>query len=145
MHGVAKDDDEARRAIMAHIDSIFTAYVRKDREAIRRTHTRDWTGFQVSSAKIERGIEDYMANVEVSLDMLDGTGYEILDSEVQIFGDVAIVYYVAKYAFRSRDGNSGAMLLRAIDVYRKEADEWIQCGSHITRIPPEGILEEDDG
>lgn len=131
---VAKDRD----AILAHIHSIFDAYVRQDRDAIRRTHSTDWIGFQGPSTKIERGIDDYMKNAEASLQNLRGTGYELLDTEVQIHGDLAIVYYVARYDFEDRQGRAGSLPLRSIDVYRREKGDWIQCGSHITPIPTDG-------
>ncbi len=38
----AKQD---REQILQHIHSIFQAYLRQDRDAIRKTHTPDWTGF----------------------------------------------------------------------------------------------------
>jgi ketosteroid isomerase-like protein len=124
-----------REDILNHIHSIFQAYLRQDREVIRRTHTRDWTGFQGPSTKIERGLDDYMVNAEKSLSALRGTGYELLDTEVQIYGDLAVVYYVARYDFRDGEGKAGAVPLRSVDIYRREAGEWNQCGSHITPVP----------
>jgi ketosteroid isomerase-like protein len=126
---------EDRAEIIAHIHAIFDAYIRRDREAIRRTHTPDWTGFQHPSARIERGLEDYMKNAELSLRTLRGTGFELLDTEVQIHGDVAIVYYVARYDFEKDGGERGSVPLRSVDIYRRERDGWIQCGSHIGVIP----------
>ena len=124
-----------RREIIEHIHSIFQAYLRQDRDALRHTHTRDWTGFQGPSTKIERGIDDYMKNAEKSLSTLRGTGYELLDTEVQIHGDIGIVYYVARYDFVDNDGKAGSVPLRSVDIYRREAEGWIQCGSHIGVIP----------
>ena len=124
-----------REQVLQHIHSIFQAYVRKDREAIRRTHTPDWTGFQGPSVKIERGIEDYMVNAEKSLQNLHGTGYELLDTEVQVYGDLALVYYVARYDYRDASGQEGSLPLRSLDVYRRENGEWNQAGSHIAVIP----------
>ncbi len=124
-----------RDEIIAHIHTIFQAYLRQDREALRRTHTHDWTGFQGPSVKIERGIDDYMVNAENSLQNLRGTGYELLDTEVQLYGDLALVYYVARYDYLDRDGRAGSLPLRSIDVYRRENGRWNQCGSHITTIP----------
>jgi len=124
-----------REAILAHIRSIFEAYIRGDRDMIRRTHTEDWTGFQNPSAKIERGIADYMKNAELSLETLQGKGFELLDSEIQVRGDVAIVYYVARYDFLDHEGHEESVPLRSIDVYERDGDDWIQCGSHISVIP----------
>ncbi len=133
-----------REQILAHIRGIFEAYVRRDREAIRKLHTADWTGFQGPSETIERGIEAYMKNAETSLANFIGTGYELLDTEVQVYGDVAIVYYVARYDYRDGDGGSGSFPLRALDVYRRESGEWTQCGSHIGAIPSGGKWGEGD-
>lgn len=127
-----------KEAILAHIHGIFQAYLRKDREAIRRMHTEDWVGFQGPSTKIERGITDYMVNADKSLQSLNGLGYELLDTEVQIYGDIALVYYVARYDYRDNTGHQGSLPLRSIDVYRRENGEWNQAGSHIGVIPHGG-------
>ncbi len=126
-----------REEILQHIRSIFQAYLRQDRDAIRRTHTQDWTGFQGPSVKIERGIDAYMVNAERSLESLRGVGYELLETEVQLYGNLAIVYYIARYDFQDQEGNERSIPLRSIDVYRREHGDWNQCGSHVTPIPAE--------
>ncbi len=141
----AQQTERDQEEIIEHIHGIFEAYLRQDRNAIRRTHTRDWTGFQGPSAKIERGIEDYMKNAEKSLTTLRGTAYELLDTEVQIHGDIGIVYYVARYDFVDKDDKAGSMPLRSVDIYRREADGWIQCGSHIGVIPSAPSWTTADG
>ena len=143
--GAEKDD---RKAILDHIRGIFEAYIRADREAIRRAHSNDWTGFQGPSRRIERGIDDYMKNAEESLKAFKGVGYELLDSTVQIHGDVALVYYVARYDYR--DGEQGAptrsLFLRSLDVYERRDGAWIQTGSHIAPFPTGGRWGEgEDG
>ncbi len=124
-----------REEILAHIHGIFQAFLRRDRDAIRRSHTADWTGFQGPSTQIERGIDAYMVNADKSLSSLHGTGYELLDTEVQIHGDIGIVYYVARYDYRDADGKEGSIPLRSVDIYRRDGDGWNQAGSHITVIP----------
>lgn len=131
-----------RAAIVAHIRSIFQAYVDRDRATIERTHSADWTGFQGPSTKIERGLADYMVNAERSLAAFRGTGYELLDVEVQLHGDLALVYYVARYDYLDAAGKEGSLGLRSLDVYRCDAGEWIQCGSHITPLPSGGAWGE---
>ena len=126
---------EDREQILQHIHSIFQAFLRQDRDTIRKAHTPDWTGFQGPSARIERGIDAYMVNVEKSLQNLHGTGYELLDTEVQIYGDLALVYYIARYDYRDGEGREGSIPLRSLDVYRREQGKWNQCGSHIAVIP----------
>ena len=61
---------------------------------------------------------------------------------VLAYGDIAIVYYVATYSFRTKDGESGVMPLRSVDIYRKQGGAWIQCGSHIAPIPTGGAWGE---
>ena len=129
---------EDREQLLQHIHGIFRAYIRQDRDAIEKAHTADWVGFQGPSTQIERGIDAYMVNAETSLRKLRGTGYELLDTEVQIYGDLALVYYIARYDYRDAEGVEGSIPLRAIDVYRREDGGWNQCGSHITPIPSGG-------
>jgi ketosteroid isomerase-like protein len=129
------EQDQDRAAILEHIRGIFAAYIRKDRDAIRGSRTPDWTGFQGPSVKIERGLADYMINAELSLKTLHGTGFELLDTEVQFKGNVAIVYYVARYDYVGEDGHAGSVPLRSIDLYERDGAGWIQCGSHISVIP----------
>lgn len=131
-----------RGIILEHIHSIFEAFLRKDREAIRRTHAHDWVGFLGPSTEIERGIGDYMKGAERSLESFHGTGYELLDTEVQIHGDTGIVYYTARYDYKDDEGNENSLRLRSVDVYRRAEGGWIQVGSHITPIPEGGSWGE---
>ena len=130
-------ENQNRKEILEHIHSIFKAFISRDRETIRKMHTEDWRGFMVSSKSIERGIDAYMSNVDFSFENYKGVGYEISDSEIQIFENVAIVYYVARYDFEDKSGEKHSLPLRSVDIYRKESGGWIQCGSHITIIPAE--------
>ncbi len=58
----APADDRAtdREAVRAHIESIFRAFVNKDRAALRATHDEHWLGFLEGSREIIRGIDGYM-------------------------------------------------------------------------------------
>jgi len=142
--GTSAAEDADRAAVLAHIRGIFQAYVDRDVDAIRRTHTADWIGFQGPSVRIERGLDDYMANAERSLAAFRGTGYELLDTEVRLHGDLALVYYVARYDYVDGEGRTGSLGLRALDVYRREDGDWIQCGSHITPLPSGGAWGEGE-
>ena len=141
MASPATDD---REKILAHIHSIFQAFLRQDRRALRETHANDWIGFLGPSIGIERGIEAYMANAEKSLQNFKGTAYELLDHEIQIHDGLAIVYYVARYDYEDGDGSMHSIPLRSIDIYRRDGDDWIQAGSHITVIPSSGAWGEGE-
>ena len=131
-----------RAEILAHIHTIFAAFIRQDREALRRTHTADWTGFQNPSTRIERGSEADMQQAELALQSLGVTGFEILESVVHLHGDVAIVYYVARYDYQGADGHAGSVPLRSVDIYLRQGDGWIQSGSHIGVIPAKASWTE---
>lgn len=134
-----KDD---RQQILNHIHAIFQAFLNRDRETIKNLHSKNWIGFMGPSTGIERGIDAYMTNVDKSLDNFKGTDYELYDSEVQIHGNIAIVYYVARYDYAAENEQTHSIPLRSVDIYHRERDGWIQVGSHITVIPSEGAWGE---
>ncbi|MCP4609520.1 MAG: nuclear transport factor 2 family protein [Planctomycetes bacterium] len=101
----------------SHIHSIFQAFIRQDREALRSLHSHDWVGFLGPSTSIERGLEAYMAGAEKSLNAFKGVHYELLDTDIQVYGDIAIVYYVAKYDCQTEDGEVHVIPLRSVDIY----------------------------
>lgn len=137
-------DDMEKQAILNHVHAIFRAFIDRDRDRIRMLHTDDWVGFLGPSTQIERGIDAYMVNADKSLDGFRGTGYEINDSEVQIYGDIALVFYVATYYYETDDADVGTIPLRSIDVFRRENGEWHQSASHIAVIPSGGRWGEGD-
>ncbi len=123
-----------KAAIRRHIDGLFEAYVRKDTDAIRRGHTEDWMGFQVGSRKMVRGIEQYMEAAAQSIRDFSGKGYEMLDIDIQVHGDIAVVFYLARWDCRTSEGEK-SLFLRSVDIYRREAAGWNQCGSNICAVP----------
>lgn len=130
-----KSDEQA---ILEHIHSIFRAFIAKDRDAIREAHAKDWAGFMGPSTAIERGIDAYMVNADKSLENFNGIGFQLFDTEVQIFTDVAVVYYVARYDYSDADNNIHSIPLRSVDIYERRSSGWIQIGSHIAVIPSSG-------
>ena len=126
-----------RQAILAHINGIFQAYFRGDREAIRRGHTEDWVGFPVTANRIVRGIDGYMKSADAALVQIRGFRHEMLDTEIRQFGDVAVVFYVAREWIRDDTGREKTILLRSVDIYRREPGGWNQCGSNIMVLPDE--------
>ena len=127
-----------KQILIEHVHEIFRAFIDRDRDRIRDLHTEDWVGFLGPSTRIERGIDDYMVNADKSLDSFRGTGYEIHDTEIQIHGDIALVFYVATYDYAKDDGTTGTVPLRSVDVFRRESGQWNQAASHISVIPAGG-------
>jgi len=130
----AEDRPQDVAAIRAHIDSIFQAYIRKDRDKIRATHARDWRGFLRPSRSIIKGIDAYMQAAEVALSAPFGlAGYEFKEFDVEFHGDMGVVNYVAELVpgralpFRP--------MIRVLDLYALDGDHWIQVASHTAPHP----------
>jgi ketosteroid isomerase-like protein len=123
-----------KEAIRRHIDGLFQAYVEKDTEAIRRGHTADWKGFQLGSRKMVRGIEQYMEAAAQTIRTFNGKSYEMLDIDIQVQGDTGIVFYLARWDFKTPEGEK-SVFLRSVDIYRSESAGWNQCGSNICTVP----------
>jgi len=119
-----------RDAIRAHIDSIFQAYMHKDRAKILATHSQQWRGFLTPSREIIRGIDEYMAYADRSLKGGGFREYKILDFDVMFYNDVAIVPYIARIG-----DEKSPFKLRVLDVYAKLAGDWIQVGSYTAPHP----------
>ncbi len=131
-----------KNEIRSHIESIFQAFVDQDLQKIRATHTTDWTGLKGSSKKVLRGIDDYMLNIPEGLKGYQMTQYKFEDIEIQVYGDFAVVYYVAMTKFRVKndpDTTQYPVYYKSADIYRREDDSWIQAGSHITSFDPTEI------
>ena len=126
--------DAERTASLDHIRSIFDAYLARDPAEIERTHTSDWVGFPVPTRKLVRGIDGYMREATTILETLNATRYEFLDVEVQDLGEHALVYYLARDWLAGAHGET-SLLLRSLDVYRREGGGWNQCGSSISALP----------
>jgi len=120
--------------IRRHVESLFDAFLSKDRATLRRGRAEDWKGFQIPSTGLIRGVDGYMVDLETALENLEVTGYEFLDFEVDVHGDVALVYYVARDWLSTPDGER-TILVRALDVYESRIDGWIQIGSNICLVP----------
>jgi ketosteroid isomerase-like protein len=137
-------DDRAadRAAIRKHIDVIFNAYIQKDRETVRRTHSADWRGFLTRSRTIIHGIDAYMAEADYSLKNPNGsmTAYRMLDYDISFHGDVAIINYIADVEGKQGD-QTWKSKLRVLDVYEKRNGHWIQIASN-TALHPDMIQKQ---
>ena len=130
------DREQDRTEIFAHIDRVFRAFQARDLDEIRRTHTADWRGFQIPSRSIVHGIETYMETAkQVAGSVSKLERWEFLEREVDFHGDLALVWYVAREVVVDPDGRRRTVLLRAIDLYRRDPSGWNQCGSHIAAFP----------
>jgi hypothetical protein len=135
------DDDRAKAEIIAHVESIFQAFVDQDRDTIRATHADDWTGFQTGAQDITHGIDAYMANIGFANPM---QRYEIEDYDIKLYGDVAVIYYVAQWwSYVPSIEQYVRTRARSVDIYRHEDDGWIQAGSNINILQRPGAAQKE--
>ncbi len=120
-----------RDAIRAHIMSIFAAFQKGDRAALRATHAQHWRGYLWGSRNVIKGIDAYMRYVEPGLDGND-PAFELPEFDVLFYGDVAIVNFTADMVLP--DG-SRRPWLRITDIYVKEAGGWNQAASNTDQHP----------
>lgn len=133
----SRNNDE-RQQIIEHLHSIFNAFVHQDLETLRATHSDDWTGFKAGSREIVKGIDGYMENITFkNVVMLE---YEIEDIEIKFYDNVAVVYYIAQWKNRLKGpGQRMSIRARAVDIYVKKGNQWIQTGSNLNYLPTPGF------
>ena len=130
-----------REAIRAHIDSIFQAFIRKDRDALRATHHRNWLGYLEGSREMIKGVDGYMDYNYVDPSSPYGMkSYKMREFDMIFKGDAAFVCFTADVDAHTPNGPS-SRVLRISDFYTKENGKWIQTGSD-TALHPESEAEQ---
>jgi len=130
----SQSDDRAadRAAIRAHIDSIFQAFIKKDKAALRATHADNWLGYLEGSTTMIRGIEGYMAWNYVDPSSPYGMkSYKMREFDMIFKGDAAFVCFVSDIEAHTPSGPFHRAL-RICDFYTKDNGKWIQSGSDTT-------------
>src|SRR3954451_7347478 len=89
----AADRPADAAAIRAHIESIFQAFVDKDRRKLEATHGANWRGFTPWPDAPIRGLENYMKSATFPPDLPKGqgmVGYRMSNFDVVFYGDTAV-------------------------------------------------------
>jgi Domain of unknown function (DUF4440) len=129
-----RSDDRATdaAAIRAHIESIFQAFVDKDRGKLEATHGVNWRGFTPWSEAPIRGLDNYMKSATFPPDLPKSqgmVGYRMSNFDVVFYGDTAVATFVADLDVAYGD-TKGTQKLTLLDVYHKEPSGWIQVASN---------------
>ena len=137
-----QDDRPAdRKAIRAHIDSIFEAFIKKDKAALRATHHQNWLGYLEGSETMIRGIDGYMNSIYVDSSSPYGMkSYKMREFDMIFKGDAAFVCFVADVVANTPVGMM-KRTLRIADFYTKHGAQWIQSGSY-TDLHPQSVEEQ---
>ena len=129
-------------AIRAHIESIFQAFVDKDRAKLAATHGAEWRGFTPWSGHVIRGREGYMneATFPPGLPKNQGLiGYRIGEFDIVFYGDTAVVSFLADVD-RLEGPQKTTQKLTFVDVYHKDPGGWIQVASN-TSLHPDAVSQ----
>ena len=127
-------------AIRAHIESIFQAFVDKDRAKLEATHGAEWRGFTPWSGHVIRGRDGYMneATFPPGIPKDQGmVGYRIGEFDIVFYGDTAVVTFQAEVD-RLFGKEKSSEKLTFIDVYHKDPGGWIQVASN-TSLHPDAV------
>jgi hypothetical protein len=128
-------------AIRAHIESIFQAFVHKDRAKLEATHGAEWRGFTPWSGHVIRGRDGYMKEATFPPDIPKNqgmVGYRIGEFDIVFYGDTAVVSFQAEVD-RLQGTEKSSQKLTFIDVYHKDPGGWIQVASN-TSLHPDAVF-----
>lgn len=136
--GVDRPADSA--AIRSHIESIFQAFVDKDRAKLEATHGGEWRGFTPWSGHVIRGRDGYMNEATFPPDLPKNQGmigYRIGEFDIVFYGDTAVVSFQAEVD-RLEGTERSSQKLTFVDVYHKDPGGWIQVASN-TSLHPDAV------
>jgi len=126
-------------AIRAHIESIFQAFIDKDRPKLEATHGANWRGFTPWSGGVIRGRDGYMSQATFPEGLPKGQGmlrYRMSDFDVAFYGDTAVASFVADIDVKE-GAEEATRKLTLLDVYHKAPGGWIQVASNTSLHPDE--------
>lgn len=134
----AQDRSADEAAIRKEIESIFDAFIEKDREKLAATHGRNWRGYLTGSRTVIKGRDGYLRAAGASGPMEPKgqgmIGYQIVEYDTVWYGDVAVVNFVADVhhmqGTQRRDSK-----LTLMDIYAKEDGRWMQVASQTSYHP----------
>ena len=129
-------------AIRSHIESIFQAFVDKDRAKLAATHGAEWRGFTPWSGHVIRGRDGYMNEATFPPDFPKTQGmigYRIGEFDIVFYGDTAVVSFQAEVD-RLEGTQKSSQKLTFVDVYHKDPGGWIQVASN-TSLHPEAVSQ----
>lgn len=138
----AADRPADAAAIRAHIESIFQAFVDKDRQKLADTHGAEWRGFTPNSGHVIRGRDGYMNEATFQPELPRGqgmVGYRIGEFDIVFYGDTAVVSFAADVD-RVYGTDKQTQKLTFVDVYHKDPGGWIQVASN-TSLHPDAIAQ----
>ena len=134
----AQDSAGDEQAIRRHIESIFDAFIEKDRDKLAATHGRNWRGYLTGSRTVIKGRDGYMRSAVGDGPMGERgqgmVGYKILEYDTVWYDNVAVVNFVADVN-HMRGTQPHTSKLTLMDIYAREDGQWIQVASQTSNHP----------
>jgi len=133
-----QDRTADEQAIRKEIESIFDAFIEKDRDKLAATHGKNWRGYLTGSRTVIKSRDGYMRAA-----VGDGpmgpkgqgmVGYKIREYDTVWYDNVAVVNFVADVHHRNgTDERTSTLTL--MDIYAKEDGRWMQVASQTSNHP----------
>jgi ketosteroid isomerase-like protein len=124
-----------QKAILAHIDSVFKAFVNRDRSVLVKTHLDDFSGFTVRSRSTITSRDQYMQEIDGLLNFQHWKFYEITDFQITFHDQTAIVVYIARISGKDPQERYFETRLRVMDIYVNSTEGWNLAASSVSLHP----------
>jgi ketosteroid isomerase-like protein len=136
--GRAQSRQADEQAIRKEIESIFQAFIDKDRKKLEETHGKNWRGYLTGSRTVIKGRDGYMraavGDGPMSPKGQGMVGYRIVEYDTVWYGDVAVVNFVADVDYMNGTQPSSSTLT-LMDIYAREDGRWMQVASQTSYHP----------
>jgi hypothetical protein len=136
--GRVQEREADERAIRQEIESIFQAFIDKDRDKLAATHGQNWRGYLTGSRSVIKGRDGYLGAAGASGPMgpkgQGMVGYRIVEYNTVWYGDVAVVNFVADVD-HMEGTRARTSKLTLMDIYAKEDGRWMQVASQTSYHP----------
>jgi ketosteroid isomerase-like protein len=115
----------------------WEAYKSKNIAALKDYYTEEATAFSDDQAYRIKGKADILRGMEASMKQSDVLSYQILDPQVQVLGDTAVLtYYYTENAMRDGKAANGAGKITIVFV--RQDGKWRALHEHIAANQPAG-------
>jgi hypothetical protein len=126
---------ELRRELIEVRDSVWRAFFQKDTSKLEKLLGSDLIAIQESQEKWER--RDALLAIARQL---NASGIELLrlefpQTEIQVFGDTAILYYTYIFSTGPHGKPAGVDAGRGTEVFVRRDGRWIDVGWHLDNGP----------
>jgi len=125
-----KELEAEGKAIIQLERDAWEAYKNKQIEAFNDYYAEGASAFSDDQAYRVRGKADILRGMEASMKMSDILSYQILDPEVKVLGDTALLTYYYTYS-AMKDGKSNDSAGKISIVFQKQDGKWRALHEHM--------------